>query len=61
VVAQLGDAIDLVLDGGPARGGLASTIVDCTGAQPAIVRVGAVPAEAVAEILALAGMDLAEG
>lgn len=60
VVAQLGDAIDLVLDGGPARGGLASTVVDCTEAQPAIVRVGAVPAEAVAEILARAGIDLAE-
>ena len=61
VLAQLGDAIDLVLDGGPARGGLASTIVDCTRPQPAIVRVGAVPAEAVAEILSRAGIDLAEG
>jgi L-threonylcarbamoyladenylate synthase len=60
VVAQLGDTIDLVLDGGAARGGLASTIVDCTGAQPAIVRIGAVPAEAVAEILAREGIDLAE-
>jgi len=61
IVAQLGDAIDLVLDGGPAPGGLASTIVDCTGAQPTILRVGAVPAETVAAILADAGIDLAEG
>lgn len=61
VVAQLGDAIDLVLDGGPATGGLASTIVDCTGAQPTIVRVGAVPSESVAATLARAGIDLARG
>ncbi len=61
IVAQLGDVIDLVLDGGPARGGLASTIVDCTGAQPTILRVGAVPAETVAAILAEAGIDLSEG
>ena len=60
IVAQLGDAIDLVLDGGPAPGGLASTIVDCTGARPTITRVGAVPPENVAEILARAGIDLAE-
>lgn len=61
IVAQLGGAIDLVLDGGPALGGLPSTIVDCTGAQARIVRDGAVPAEAIAEILARAGIDLAEG
>src|SRR5687768_6719924 len=61
IVAQLGDEIDLILDGGPARGGLASTIVDCTSAQPAITRVGAVPADTVAAILARAGIDLAVG
>ena len=61
VVAQLGDAIDLVLDGGPAPGGLASTIVDCTAAQPTILRIGAVPPESVAAILARAGIDLALG
>jgi L-threonylcarbamoyladenylate synthase len=61
IVAQLGDEIDLILDGGPARGGLASTIVDCTSAQPAITRVGAVPPDTVAAILAQAGIDLAVG
>ncbi len=61
IVAQLGDAIDLVLDGGPAPGGPASTIVDCSGAQPTIVRVGAVPVETVAAVLAAAGIDLADG
>jgi len=59
IVAQLGDAIDLVLDGGPAHAGRASTIVDCTGEAPRILRVGAVPAAAVAEILAAAGIRLA--
>lgn len=61
VVAQLGGSIDLVLDGGRAAGGLPSTIVDCTGAQPTIVRVGAVTPESVAAILARAGIDLAVG
>jgi L-threonylcarbamoyladenylate synthase len=59
IVGQLGEAVDLVLDGGPARGGSASTIVDCTGDLATILRVGAVPAETVAEILASAGLELA--
>lgn len=61
IVAQLADAIDLVLDGGPAPGGPASTIVDCAGATPTIVRVGAVPVEAVAAVLAEAGIQLSVG
>jgi L-threonylcarbamoyladenylate synthase len=60
IVAQLGEAIDLVLDGGPAHGGPASTIVDCAGERPRILRVGAVSAESVAEILAAAGIQLAD-
>jgi L-threonylcarbamoyladenylate synthase len=61
IVAQLGDAIDLVLDGGPAKGGSASTIVDCTGARPVILRAGAVSPERVAAILATGGIELATG
>ena len=60
IVAQLGEAIDLVLDGGPAHGGPASTIVDCAGERPRILRVGAVSADSVAEILAAAGIQLAD-
>jgi tRNA A37 threonylcarbamoyladenosine synthetase subunit TsaC/SUA5/YrdC len=60
-VEGLGDAIDLVLDGGPARGGPASTVVDCTGAAPVIVREGAVPAAEVAAILDRAGVEHALG
>jgi L-threonylcarbamoyladenylate synthase len=61
IVAQLGAGIDLVLDGGAAHGGPASTIVDCTGARPVILRAGAVSPDRVAAILAAAGIDLAAG
>lgn len=54
--AQLGDAIDLILDGGPAHGGPASTVVDCSGPTPRILRVGAIPPEQVAAILDAAGV-----
>ena len=47
IVAQLGDAIALVLDGGPAHGGPASTIVDCTVDPPRILREGAIPVHAI--------------
>jgi tRNA threonylcarbamoyl adenosine modification protein (Sua5/YciO/YrdC/YwlC family) len=57
IVARLGDAIDLVLDGGPAHGGPASTVVDCSGTVPTILRVGAVPIEEVEAILARAGLE----
>jgi L-threonylcarbamoyladenylate synthase len=42
VERQLGDAIDLLLDAGPAPGGEASTIVDVTGSSVRLVRSGAV-------------------
>ncbi|HEX5148981.1 MAG TPA: L-threonylcarbamoyladenylate synthase, partial [Candidatus Limnocylindrales bacterium] len=54
--AQLGDAIDLILDGGPAHGGPASTVIDCTGSTPRVLRVGAVPLDRVARILDEAGV-----
>jgi tRNA threonylcarbamoyl adenosine modification protein (Sua5/YciO/YrdC/YwlC family) len=57
IVEQLGAAVDLILDGGPAHGGPASTVVDCTGALPVIVRIGAMPLEEVIEILDRAGVE----
>lgn len=51
VRADLGDDVDLVLDGGPCRVGVESTIVDCSGAQPAILRVGGVTQARVEELL----------
>jgi L-threonylcarbamoyladenylate synthase len=40
-----------VLDGGPCRVGVESTIVDCSTAVPAIVRQGGVPHERVEQVL----------
>jgi L-threonylcarbamoyladenylate synthase len=51
----LGGAIDLILDGGPARGGPASTVVDVTAAEPRLLRVGAIPADDIERCLASAG------
>ena len=42
VRADLGDDVAVVLDGGPCRVGIESTIVDVTGPEPAILRVGGV-------------------
>ena len=42
VAASLGSAIDMLLDGGRTPGGPPSTIVDATGAEPRLVRAGAV-------------------
>jgi tRNA threonylcarbamoyl adenosine modification protein (Sua5/YciO/YrdC/YwlC family) len=41
-VAQLGAQVAVYLDAGPASAGVASTIVDCTGAMPKVVRLGAI-------------------
>jgi L-threonylcarbamoyladenylate synthase len=61
ILDQLGDAIELVIDGGPAHGGPASTVMDCTGPLPQALRVGAVPLERIVAILDDAGVahDLA--
>jgi L-threonylcarbamoyladenylate synthase len=39
-MAQLGEWVTAVLDNGPSPGGIASTIIDCTGATPKLVRPG---------------------
>lgn len=52
----LGGSIDLVLDGGPAAGGPASTVVDVTSAAPRILRPGAIDEEAISRCLASAGL-----
>jgi L-threonylcarbamoyladenylate synthase len=46
VLADLEGRIDWILDGGPSRHGLESTIVACAGA-PTLLRPGAVPREAI--------------
>jgi L-threonylcarbamoyladenylate synthase len=42
VEQRLGDRVDLLIDTGTTRGGAASTIVDVTGADPVLVRAGAI-------------------
>jgi L-threonylcarbamoyladenylate synthase len=49
--AQLGSAVSVYLDAGPAAGGLASTILDCTGEAPVILRAGAVSVSAIQQVL----------
>jgi L-threonylcarbamoyladenylate synthase len=65
VMAVLGEAVDLVLDGGPAPGGRPSTVVDLSGPVPRIARPGAIPEARIREVLAgvnasLEGRDAAE-
>ncbi|MEH1099431.1 L-threonylcarbamoyladenylate synthase [Micromonospora sp. CPCC 205561] len=49
VVWGLGAAVDVVLDGGPTRCGIESTIVDARGERPVVLRLGALPVEALEE------------
>jgi L-threonylcarbamoyladenylate synthase len=58
VVADLGSDVDYVLDGGPCDVGVESTIVDISGAVPALLRPGGVAREAIEAVL---GRPLAIG
>ena len=48
---DLGDTVDAIVDGGAARVGVESTIVDLTGTVPAILRAGAIGAAALGDAL----------
>lgn len=48
---QLGGAVSAYLDGGARTGGEPSTILDCTGAEPVVLRLGALSAERLREVL----------
>ena len=43
VEKSLGDAVDLILDGGPCASGIESTVLDLSGAVPRVLRPGALP------------------
>jgi L-threonylcarbamoyladenylate synthase len=58
VATDLDGRIDAILDGGPARVGLESTIVACLGGEPRLLRPGGVPRDALEEAL---GRPLANG
>jgi L-threonylcarbamoyladenylate synthase len=48
---QLGEHAAVVLDGGPRASSAASTIVDCTGPVPRVLRVGAIPVDRLREVV----------
>ena len=48
---EMGNAVDLLLDGGPCEVGIESTIVDLTHATPAILRPGRISAQQIADAL----------
>jgi L-threonylcarbamoyladenylate synthase len=52
VRAELGDAVSLILDGGPCVVGLESTVLNLSGDDPTLLRAGGIPVE---EIEALIG------
>jgi len=51
VVEQLGGRIGLVLDGGQTPGGVSSTVVDCSGDTPVILRQGPISLEELQQAL----------
>ena len=60
VNAELADYLvegDLILDGGPSQVGVESTIIDCTGSAPRILRPGAITEEMITQVT---GLHLAE-
>ncbi|KXO88823.1 L-threonylcarbamoyladenylate synthase [Tsukamurella pseudospumae] len=48
---QLGDSVEVYLDGGPSEHAVASSIVDLSGPQPRVLREGAVTKARIAEVL----------
>lgn len=57
VEEDLGDAIDMILDGGPVGIGLESTIVDFTEEIPVVLRPGYISLEMLEEVLGQVRMD----
>jgi len=51
VIASLGDAVDVVLDGGPTTVGIESTVVELTGAVPRVLRPGMISAAQIGAVV----------
>ena len=54
------NSTDLILDGGQCTVGLESTIIDCTGLVPIILRPGAITADMIINLLNIAGINFDE-
>ncbi|WP_428376226.1 L-threonylcarbamoyladenylate synthase [Lichenicoccus sp.] len=61
VLDGLAGRIDAVLDCGPCPLGLESTVLDLAGGRPRLLRAGGVPIEAIAAVLAEAGLPAPDG
>jgi L-threonylcarbamoyladenylate synthase len=48
---ELGDAVDLILDGGPCQVGIESTVLDLSGDRPAILRPGSITREQIESLI----------
>jgi L-threonylcarbamoyladenylate synthase len=51
VFSQLGGRIAIILDGGTTPGGVPSTVVDCAGGKPQILRAGPIPQQEIQDII----------
>jgi L-threonylcarbamoyladenylate synthase len=51
VLEQLGTRVDMILDGGPARVGVESTVLDLAGERPRILRPGGTPRELIETLI----------
>ncbi len=58
---MLGESVEVILDDGPRSGSAASTIVDCTGTQPRILREGAIDRWELKAVLEGFGTELEVG
>ncbi|GAA4733590.1 hypothetical protein GCM10023350_16440 [Nocardioides endophyticus] len=59
-IEMLGDDVDVVVDGGTSRGGEASTIIDVTGSQGRVLRLGALSLEQLNAVLEPLGATLTD-
>ena len=59
VHAGLAGKIDLILDGGPCEDGLESTIIDCSGSAPVLLRPGCIARDTIETALQSAGFTAA--
>lgn len=51
VVRQLGDRVDMIVDGGPCTVGVESTVIDMTHETPIVLRPGGMPLERIQELV----------
>ncbi|MDD1611796.1 MAG: threonylcarbamoyl-AMP synthase [Methylococcaceae bacterium] len=51
VEEELGDSVDLILDGGPCEVGVESTIIDLSAAQPRLLRPGRITRQQIEELI----------